>query len=40
MGRNSTFHHYAPLFPTKRENGQRKKDKIGKLSGVYGPIPF
>jgi hypothetical protein len=30
MGIYTTFRHYAPLFPTKREKGQRKKEEKRK----------
>jgi hypothetical protein len=34
-GGKTTFHHYAPLFPTKRENRQLKKDKKSENQGIF-----
>jgi hypothetical protein len=34
-GQKTTFLHYAPLFPTKREKGQRKKDKKSKNRALF-----
>jgi hypothetical protein len=46
MGIYTTFRHYAPLFPTKREKGQRKKEEkehvrstSAAMTGTQPPKP-
>jgi hypothetical protein len=40
MGRKSTFLHHAPLFPTKEENGQRKKRKREEFLVDFPSLPM